>query len=436
MWIWMAMLACASKKTQLESFELAWHTVNESYPYEDFQGTDWQAVHDELLPEAKKASTAEEVRPVITEMVGRLGVSHFGVIPKEKYDNDVGTESSQGSSVPVKSDKSELGWTGVEMRWVEDRLMITQVASLAKDSGVKVGHEVQKIDEQMVSEVAKRNAASEDGLAFNVGIYALRQMMGPVGETVQLTLLPPEGEPTVATLPFVLGNAEVANLGHLPPQLVHFEHRKLDNNIQLIAFNTFMMPIRQPMTTAFQIIAADNPAGLIIDLRGNLGGLGALGAGLAGHLISERNLNIGQQITRDGSFYFQVNPRSVSHRYDGPVVVLVDELSVSTSEITAGGLQELKRARVIGASTPGKALPSLIIRLPNGDGFQYVIADLKKPSGGSYEGDGVTPDETVILTKQALQAGEDPMLDAALRWLSNTSAVPGNDEISTTREKK
>ena len=46
MWIWMTMLACASKKTQLESFELAWQTVNESYPYEDFQGTDWQAVHD------------------------------------------------------------------------------------------------------------------------------------------------------------------------------------------------------------------------------------------------------------------------------------------------------------------------------------------------------------------------------------------------------
>ena len=432
MWIWMAMLACASKKTQLESFELAWQTVNESYPYEDFQGTDWQAVHDELLPQAKKASTAEEIRPVISDMVGRLGVSHFGVIPKEEYDNDAGTEASSAAS----ADQAELGWTGVEMRWVEDSLIVTQVAPLAEESGVRVGHEVQKIGERMVSEVAKRNADSEDSLAFNVGIYALRKMMGPVGETVQLTVLPPEGEPSVATLPFVLGNAEVAHLGHLPPQLVRFEHQKLDHNIHVIAFNTFMMPIRHPMTTAFQAIAEEKPAGLIIDLRGNLGGLGALGAGLAGHLISERNLNIGQQITRDGSFYFQVNPRSASHRYDGPVAVLVDELSVSTSEIAAGGLQELNRARVIGASTPGKALPSLIIRLPNGDGFQYVIADLKKPSGGSYEGDGVTPDETVILTKQALQAGEDPMLAAAQRWLQSQAPPSENDSTSTEQEKQ
>ena len=116
--------------------------------------------------------------------------------------------------------------------------------------------------------------------------------------------------------------------------------------------------------------------------------------------------------------------------------MLVDELSVSTSEIAAGGLQELNRARVIGASTPGKALPSLIIRLPNGDGFQYVIADLKKPSGGSYEGDGVTPDETVILTKQALQAGEDPMLAAAQRWLQSQAPPSENDSTSIEQEKQ
>ena len=136
------------------------------------------------VPQAKKASTAEEIRPVISDMVGRLGVSHFGVIPKEEYDNDAGTEASSAAS----ADQAELGWTGVEMRWVEDSLMVTQVAPLAEESGVRVGHEVQKIGQRMVSEVAKRNADSEDSLAFNVGIYALRKMMGPVGETVQLTV--------------------------------------------------------------------------------------------------------------------------------------------------------------------------------------------------------------------------------------------------------
>ena len=101
----------------------------------------------------------------------------------------------------------------------------------------------------------------------------------------------------------------------------------------------------------------------------------------------------------------------------GKVAVLVDELSVSTSEIVAGGLQDISRARVFGTQTPGMPLPSVIIKLPNGDSFQYAVADLKKPSGGRYEGEGVVPDIVVANSQKDYISGEDLPLKAAIEWL-------------------
>ena len=53
-WMW---LACAGKKVQVETFETTWTVVNETFPYEDFNGTDWNQVHETYLPQAKKRNT-------------------------------------------------------------------------------------------------------------------------------------------------------------------------------------------------------------------------------------------------------------------------------------------------------------------------------------------------------------------------------------------
>jgi carboxyl-terminal processing protease len=94
----------------------------------------------------------------------------------------------------------------------------------------------------------------------------------------------------------------------------------------------------------------------------------------------------------------------------------VDGLSASTSEIFAGGLQDLGRARVFGTPTAGAALPSVIEKLPNGDGFQYAIANYTSEGGKVLEGRGVIPDVVVAPTREALLAGHDPVLEAALSW--------------------
>jgi carboxyl-terminal processing protease len=106
--------------------------------------------------------------------------------------------------------------------------------------------------------------------------------------------------------------------------------------------------------------------------------------------------------------------------YAGPVAVLVDPLSASTSEIFAAGMQAVGRARVFGDTTARQALPALMTRLPTGDVLLYVVADFVDPNGRRVEGRGAVPDETVPLRREALLQGRDEPLDAALRWIIRT----------------
>ena len=104
---------------------------------------------------------------------------------------------------------------------------------------------------------------------------------------------------------------------------------------------------------------------------------------------------LGEMETRDSTLKFIIFPRAET--YAGPLAILVDDRSASTTEILAAGLQDLHRARIFGVRTAGAALPSDIVRLPNGDGFQYPQALYVSANGEVLEGAGVTPD--VVLRK-------------------------------------
>jgi carboxyl-terminal processing protease len=82
-------------------------------------------------------------------------------------------------------------------------------------------------------------------------------------------------------------------------------------------------------------------------------------------------------------------------------------------------MQELGRARIFGQPTGGQALPAVSDRLPNGDLLYHAVADFKTPKGRRLEGNGVIPDEIVPLRIEALRAGIDEPLQAALRWIDS-----------------
>jgi carboxyl-terminal processing protease len=162
--------------------------------------------------------------------------------------------------------------------------------------------------------------------------------------------------------------------------------------------------------------------GIVIDLRGNPGGLAGMIMGVAGHFMTER-ATLGVMKTRQSEMKFPANPRLVNaagervEPYKGPVAILVDGMTGSASECFSGGLQSLGRARVFGQTSMGQALPALFDRLPNGDVLIHAWGDFVTGTGVRIEGRGVVPDEPVALTRSDLLAGHDAALDEALAWI-------------------
>jgi len=193
--------------------------------------------------------------------------------------------------------------------------------------------------------------------------------------------------------------------------------RTIGEDIGYIAFTHFFDPSYVMKVFSDAMNEFLDARGIIIDIRGNPGGIGPMAMGMAGWLIADGKRHLGTMYMRDTELKFVVIPRAFT--YDGPVALLVDGLSGSTSEIFAGGLKDLGRARIFGSRTAGAALPSIIERLPNGDGFQYAVANYVSAGGEELEGAGVVPDVEVVLTREALLRGEDPALLAAVAWIQD-----------------
>jgi hypothetical protein len=199
--------------------------------------------------------------------------------------------------------------------------------------------------------------------------------------------------------------------GNLPEMRVYFESRALPDGAGYIRFNEFLDP--GTIVPQFQAAVKEfaKAPGIVLDLRGNPGGIGIMATGIAGFFIDKEGQMLGEMKTRDSTLKFVIFPRAET--YGGPLAILVDGGSASTTEILAAGLRDLHRARIFGVRTAGAALPSDIVRLPNGDGFQYPQALYISANGEVLEGAGVTPDEIV----EASSAGHDLPLEAADAWI-------------------
>jgi carboxyl-terminal processing protease len=97
--------------------------------------------------------------------------------------------------------------------------------------------------------------------------------------------------------------------------------------------------------------------------------------------------------------------------------VLVDELSASSSEEFAGGLQAIGRAVVVGGRTRGSVLIADFAQLPNGATFVYAVALTRLADGTMLEGRGVIPDIEVELDRDLLLQGVDLQLEAAIEYI-------------------
>jgi carboxyl-terminal processing protease len=161
---------------------------------------------------------------------------------------------------------------------------------------------------------------------------------------------------------------------------------------------------------------------IILDLRGNPGGLILEAARVGGLFLPPRTVLARVQDRQDASVL----------RSDGtplfaetPLVVLIDGGSASASEIVTGALKEHHRATIVGEKTAGALGGAVDVRLPEG-GMSVTVERIMTPEGALVEGAGIAPDMLVALTVADMMRGEDKQLQAALhaigafwtgRWL-------------------
>lgn len=413
----------------LITFDTAWAIIGRTHWDTTYNGVDWNALRTRLRPRAAAAKTTGELRGILTEMLGTLKQSHFSIIPREV--SDVTGATSSASSAASK-DVDPNGSIGATLRLVDGQMLVTQVHAngAAAKAGVQPGWAVESVGG---CGVAGRLAQIPDNMdprraALTAFSLTTQMFAGPVNDTVQATFLDGNGRPHIAKIVRQREPGTLAKFGNLPPFPASLTIDRVPfggKTIGIITFNIWM-PVLSPQFDAAVDSLRDTDA-ILIDIRGNFGGVGGMSMGIAGHFL-DSSLTIGTMVQRGASLKFVANPRRVNTKaeavtpYARPLGLIVDDLSISTTEIFAGGMQALGRARVFGTQTSGQALPSVPERLPNGDILYHAIADFLSPTGKPLEGDGVKPDVVTPLTRKALLEGKDPAKDAALAWAAQAAS--------------
>ncbi|MEQ1762207.1 MAG: S41 family peptidase [Pyrinomonadaceae bacterium] len=391
-------------KVRQDTFDKVWNTINDKHYDPTFGGVDWIHIRELYLPKAKAAKSDNDFHNVLRQMLGELKLSHFNVFPPPPA---IGTENDSNASV------------GVEIKWIAGAPTVFRVGpgSAAATAGIKPGFVLSKVDGKLVSDTLKpllESLSKRQITEMMRRVYLERTAEAIIGgkpdTKVQLEFLDGENKPVAVELSRVKYTGEMSQaLGNFPKQRVIFESRLLPENIGYIRFNMWVIPQAAKIRAAIREFA--NADGIIIDLRGNPGGVGGLAGGVAG-LLSDKQISLGSMASRSGSMsllgYPQPDP------FMKKIVVLTDHGSASTSEMFAAGIQENARGKVIGETSAGAILLSVFDPLPTGYMFQYAISDYKSPKNILIEGRGVKPDREVALTRESLLAGRDVQLDAAI----------------------
>ena len=410
-------LAFAQDAEPLATFDAAWTLVRDSHFDRTLNGVDWNAVRSELRPKAAAAKNAGELRAVLRDMLGRLGQSHFAVIPAS-------------SDSPSKAAPDMSGDTGIDVRLVEGEVVVTSVEaeSSAAQTGVKPGWKVVSIGGTRLDPLVAELPTEPRLRSVEAWRVAQERLRGTSGTRVRIAFEDTNAHLHDLTLDRRPETGEPVTVGHLPTMYVRVEseRRQVAGGLTagVIRFNVWMTAVDREFEKAMG--KHRDADAIVIDLRGNPGGLAAMLMGISGYFVNERK-TLGTMKTRDSELRFVANPRFVNGAgervapFAGPVAIIVDAMSGSASECFTGGMQGIKRARVFGQTSMGQALPALFNKLPNGDILIHAYGDFVAADGTRLEGRGVVPDEATPLTRESLAKGQDPAMDAALGWVARSA---------------
>lgn len=398
------------QQANAESFDTVWQSVNDTFWDPEFGGTDWDAIRETYTPLVAAATTRSEARQLMKQALEQLGESHFYIIPAELYEDMSSGPRGQGDC-------------GLRVRVIDGHTVVVKVIpdSPGEEAGIRCGWELLRAgDSELRPFVEKLEAeyATSRTLPSKLAIAVRGKMRGEIGDELSLRFRDGEGKERELSLTLAEPQGHKTVFSNLPPSWVNIRAERLAGDIGSISLNIFMDPTFTMGEFNKAMTSLRDCHGVILDLRGNGGGIAGMAPGLAGWFVPEKKQSLGEMITRDSHLNLLVRPRVNAYR--GPLAILVDCFSASTSEFLAAGLQDLGRARIFGSRSAGAALVANMIRLPNGDGFEYAFADYESTGGARIEGNGITPDVEIPYSRASLLEGDDMAMAAAIAWINES----------------
>lgn len=394
-----------------KTFDQVWTTVLTKHYDPTLGCLDWPAIRAEYGAKLAEAKDEAAAYGVMNEMLGRLKQSHLAVVPpgRARAGEPRGGTQMGPATAPVK------------VRMIEGVVTVVDPRVAGHKSGLPGGAQIVAVDEAEVAPLAEGMRAR-----FHRGIEADYR----IAATVQQLLTCPEGGKKVvrflphgsekekkATVKCKMIERETVSLGNLEGVPVEVEARMIPKTkVGYLRFNVWMLPLVAKIEAGLSELREKGMESLVLDLRGNPGGVGAMVVPV-GRLLLSADGDLGVMHMREGDQKFVVT--AGENPFTGRIAVLVDEGTGSTSEIFAQAMHDLGRIEVFGAGpSQGAALPSLIEELEGGAILQYVVADYKSPKQIVVEGKGVAPDHEIPESRADYAAGKDPVLAAALAALT------------------
>ena len=377
--------AISAGEKQLKLFDQVWKLIHDDYYDSKFNGVDWVRVRTRYRPEAERASNDREIYPILEKMAAELKDAHTRVMSPEEARED------------RTRNRTAFGFS---LRLVEGQYIVTQVEpqSTMGFAGLQKGWLLRSVDESAAPSSGPRELAAWFAKA------AIRD------KCVAYSMVKFEFVDAQNQVHPLVGKC--ADVNTTPRQ----EARRVAGGVLYVRMDGF-----QSSTGAWftQTLESNRDApGLILDLRLNPGGLKTQLLKCLDALYA-KPISAGVDVSRKGRQHtWKVRGRG-ARAFTKPFVVLIDEMSMSSSEILASVMEETGRGRVIGRKSPGKVLLSYEMALAGGGRLQLAIRDYRTERGRRLEGAGVVPDETVALHTADLRKGVDRDMERALAILSN-----------------
>lgn len=340
----------------------------------------WDLVHSTYVDQPVDDTTL--MRGAINGMLQSLGDPHTSYMNPEEY--------SQANTAL----EGEYEGIGAIVDITGDYLKIVSPMpdSPAEKAGLKVGDVIIAVDGEDMT-----------GVDGNV---VLSKVKGPAGTSVILTI---QREGVEQPFDVTVTRAKITQSS--------VTYQMLDSGVAYVGLSNFGDNTTQDLKNALKELLAQNPKGLILDLRYNGGGYLETAVEVTSQFIDSGNVLLEEYGDKTQTAYPVLEGGLA---LDIPMVVLVNEGSASASEITAGALQDAGRAKLIGVTTYGKGSVQKWTALQDNQGaVRITIARWLTPKERQINGIGLTPDIEVKISEDDIAAGRDPQLDKAVETLLN-----------------